>query len=128
MNTATIERAEPMQTEVREERMVQPSIDIMELDDRYLIVADVPGTDAEHLKIAVENGTLSIEAAPTLPDSPEGELIYGERGTVRFQRTFELSEDIDAEKIAASLKDGVLRLTLPKLAQRAARKIPVQSG
>ena len=112
----------------RDCRCFIPRSDIYELDDQMVIVADVPGVDEKSINVTLEKNILSIHALVD-PVIPEGySLCYGEYETGDFQRSFRLSDEIKSEKIRASVKDGVLRLYLPKAKEAIMRKISVKAG
>jgi len=92
-----------------------PAVDIKEEDDRFVIRADIPGVAPEDIDITMEQGMLTIKGERKHDSEEEKEgyhCIEREHGT--FMRRFTLPENVDAERIAASSKDGVVELTLPK--------------
>jgi HSP20 family protein len=104
-----------------------PSVDIFETDKELVLLADMPGVKAEDLSIDLRDDTLSL-AGDIQPYQNYGEteiLIEYEVG--KYFRQFSLSEIIDQAKIDAQLKDGVLRLTLPKVEKATPRRIAVQA-
>ncbi len=105
-----------------------PSVDIFENDSSLVLLADMPGVNAKALNIDLRDNTLTIEGevAPFEGANEKDILIEYEVG--KYYRQFSLSEVIDQEKIDAQLKDGVLRLTLPKVEKAAPRTIAVQAG
>lgn len=105
-----------------------PSVDIFENDNEIVLLADMPGVQANALDIDLRDNTLTLdgEVEPSEAASEEDVLIEYEVG--KYYRQFSLSEVIDQEKIDAQLKDGVLRLTLPKVEKAAPRTITVQAG
>ena len=112
----------------RDRKAFVPRADIYETADGMVVVADVPGVDENSIEITLEKGVLSI-VGYVEPAVPEGyELAYVEYDVGDFQRSFRLSDQIDQDKIAATVKDGVLRLHLPKIGPAQARKIAVTSG
>jgi HSP20 family protein len=118
---------EPTQTKERTrgpERFVPPPVDIYETPEGLVLLADLPGVSPNDLKIRLEENILSIQAKPH--HLIEREPIYREFELVNFFRQFELSEEVDQEKIAASLSHGVLRLYLPRAEKAKPREIPVQ--
>jgi HSP20 family molecular chaperone IbpA len=105
-----------------------PRADIYEVDDQIVIVADVPGADKDSIDVTLEKNVLTLDAYVN-PVHPEGySLSFAEYETGDYQRSFRLSDEIDREKIQANVKDGVLRLYLPKSAASRTRKISVKSG
>lgn len=110
----------------RDCRCFVPRSDIYELDDQLVIVMDVPGANENSIDIVVEKSVLTINANIE-PIEPEGYgLAYAEYEVGDFQRSFKLSNDIDREKIEAAVRDGVLRLYLPKSGEARTRKIDVK--
>jgi HSP20 family molecular chaperone IbpA len=89
------------------------------------VQADMPGVSKDRLNVRVESDTLSIEGEAKLP-VPEGmEALYADVRSARYQRSFSLSNELDREKIDASLIDGVLTLRIPKREELRPRKIEV---
>jgi HSP20 family protein len=112
----------------RECRCFIPRSDIYELEDQIVIVADVPGVDEKAIDITLESNILTLSALVD-PVIPEGyTLRYAEYEMGDYQRSFRLSNEIDSANIQASVKDGVLRLYLPKAEEALARKISVKAG
>ena len=100
-------------------------IDVSDKGDHFLLEADLPGVDKDQLKIEVDDNVLTIAAEVNETKSEEKDsYIYNERRVGRFQRSFTL-RDVKEDGIAADYKDGVLKLTLPKMAEEAksARRI-----
>ena len=107
-----------------QERYMQPPVDIYESDAGLVLLADLPGVSANDLKVRLEENILTIQA--TAKHSIDAEPIYREFELYSFFRQFELSEQVDQEKITASLNHGVLRLYLPQAERAKPREIPVQ--
>jgi len=105
-----------------------PEVDIFETEKDITLLADMPGTKAEDLYIDLRDNTLTLSAdiAPVENSSEEDIMIEYETG--RYYRQFTLSEVIDQGKIDAQLKDGVLKLLLPKVEKATPKKIAVKSG
>lgn len=104
-----------------------PRTNILESEQDYLIVADLPGVRNEDLDISLEDETLTIKAARNL-DAPEG---YTSRraelaGKVNYERTFNLGTGVDVEQIGATLEDGILTVTIPKSEKIVPRRIEVK--
>jgi len=112
----------------RECRCFVPRADIYEADEQIVIVADVPGAEKDSIDVTLEKNILTIDAYVNSV-SPEGySLSFAEYEVGDYQRSFRLSDEIDREKIQASVKDGVLRLYLPKSDAARMRKISVKTG
>jgi HSP20 family protein len=104
-----------------------PSVDIFETDKELVLLADMPGVKAKDLNIDLRDDTLTL-TGDVQPDQNPGEsTIFIEYEVGKYYRQFSLSEIIDQTKIDAQLKDGVLRLTLPKIEKATPRKIAVQA-
>ncbi len=104
-----------------------PNVDIFETDNEITLLADMPGVTPDHLTIDLRDNTLTLEGDIAPVDTGKEEQIYAEYATGRYYRQFTLSEVIDQNKIDAELKDGVLRLALPKVAKATPRKITVKT-
>lgn len=119
----------PEDTErTRECRCFVPRADIYEVDDQIVIVADVPGANEKSVEVTLEKNVLTINAYVDLPEMEGYSLVFAEYEVGDYQRSFKLSDEIDRDKIQATIKDGVLRLYLPKAAAAQARKINVKAG
>jgi HSP20 family protein len=109
-------------------RFFTPEVDIFETDRALTLLADMPGVTPEHLTLDLRDDTLTI-TGEVIPAKQTGEkLLLFEYDTGTYYRQFSLSEIIDKNKIDAQLKDGVLRLTLPKVEKAAPRKITVNAS
>jgi HSP20 family molecular chaperone IbpA len=105
-----------------------PRVDIFESGDVITVLADMPGVSAESVDIMLENRVLSINGYVE-PMQPEGHVLaHAEYRVGDFERSFTLSDEIDREGIEATVKDGVLRLVLPKITEARVRKIPIAAG
>lgn len=103
-----------------------PPVDIFETEREITLLADLPGVKAKDLSIDLHENVLSLSGEVASPEGPgESELIREYR-TGKYLREFTLSEIIDQAKIEAKLKDGVLRLSLPKVEEAKPRKIAVK--
>lgn len=120
-NHQAIEK-QPEDTRTRE-RYVTPAVDIYEMPDGLVVMADVPGVTSEHLDVRVDNNVLTIRAQADHPHPAEP--TYREYELVNYFRQFELSDKVDQGNISADLKHGVLTLTLPKAEDAKPRKIAV---
>ena len=111
----------------RERPVYAPRTDIYETEDAVVLVADMPGVDEKSIDVTLERSTLTITGT-TQDAAPEGyRLAYAEFERGDYQRSFALSAHADPNGIEASMKDGVLRVRVPK-AKPALKKIPVTSG
>jgi HSP20 family protein len=95
-----------------------PSVDVTEDDQKHELHADLPGVKLEDLDIQVDKNVLTIKGERKL--EKKGERVAG-----AFSRAFTLPKHVDVEKIGASLKDGVLTVTLPKRPEAQPRQIKI---
>jgi len=105
------------------ERYVAPPVDIFEEDSGLVVLADLPGVDPAGLDVQVDRGVLTIQARAA--HAAGGHPLHREFELRGFFRQFQLSEEIDAQRIAAELKHGVLTLRLPRVQRAAPRRIHV---
>jgi HSP20 family protein len=104
-----------------------PPMDVTETEDEVSVLVDLPGLNKEDIKVSVENNVLSIVGEKSKADDTEGKRYHrAERVTGSFKRTLRLPAVVDASKIAAAYKDGVLALTLPKSEVAKPRPIAIQ--
>jgi len=127
-NIATKEKqAVQGQEKTRAGRFFTPEVDIEELSDSLKLRADMPGVKQSDVEVTLNNGILTIVG--TVSTEPYQKLapLYTEYNVGNYFRQFELNEDIDAQRINASMKDGVLELTLPKSERARPRRIEVNA-
>lgn len=104
-----------------------PAVDIFENESSITVLADMPGVKPKDLKIDLRESVLTLSGHVTPPEMPERRNVLREYETGTFFRQFTLSEMIDQARIDAKLKDGVLRLELPKLERAKPRQITVKT-
>lgn len=105
-----------------------PRVDIYETDEAIFAVANIPGVDETSLEITLEKNILTIDGYVEPENSDKYNLAYAEYEVGDYHRSFKLSNEIDQSKIEATVKDGVLRLQLPKIGEAKTRKISVKSA
>lgn len=108
-------------------RTFVPRADIFETTEDIVVVADLPGAEEKDVDITVEKNILTIKAAVEHEAPPNHSLTYAEYPVGDYLRKFALPNEINREGISATLKNGVLRLVLPKSAAAQVRKIAVKS-
>ena len=107
-----------------------PKVDISETKDNFLITADLPGIDEKNVNITLDDGMLTIKGEKkTDTEDKQGEFYSRERSYGEFQRSFEVPETIDENKIDASFSNGVLKVKMPKTpeAKKEVKKILINS-
>lgn len=110
----------------KEGKLFLPAVDIYETNDSVVLVADMPGVGADDVDLTLESNVLTVTGRVETPHD-EPEAVYLEYETGDFQRSFTLSEDVDADGIEANMANGVLTLTLPKAAPTR-KRIEVKAG
>jgi HSP20 family protein len=107
-------------------RYFVPSTDIYETDDGLTLVMEVPGVDKKDVEVALESGTLRVEAKIDFSKYEGMEPLYAEYNVGHYARAFTLSDKIDQHAISAALENGVLTLTLKKAKEAQPRKIAIR--
>ena len=103
-----------------------PSVNIYDLDDEYLLTAELPGTTAEGLELSVANGTLTLRGRRSAEDGiSEDRYRRSERPQAEWERTIGLPERVVEEDMYAEMKHGILQLHLPKAPSSQPKQIPV---
>ena len=105
---------------------VSPLVDIYENEDEILLHADMPGVVKDNIKVNIDNGTLTLSAVRNL--EAKKSATWEEFGTVEYKRSFSVPQTIDVSKVDAELKEGVLRLHLPKSEAAKPRQIEIKAG
>lgn len=103
-----------------------PRTTLSDTGEALVLIAEVPGMDKEELNVKIQGNYLEISGTRK-SDAPEGYAIRrSERPAASFSRSFTLPHEIDATKVTATLKDGLLQLTLPKAESAKPRQITIQ--
>ena len=104
-----------------------PALNVWEDKDRWYVEAELPGMELEELEILVHENQFTIQGERKQPELPEATWHRCERGFGKFSRTFQFSEDVDADKVEARFQQGVLLIELPKREEVKPRRIEVKS-
>jgi HSP20 family molecular chaperone IbpA len=104
-----------------------PAIDVQENEAGIVLRADLPGVSKERLDIRVDGETLTIEGQASLGDVDGMQPLYAEVRDARYKRSFVLSRDLDTSRIDATMRNGVLTISVPKLEQAKPRRIAVRA-
>jgi HSP20 family protein len=103
-----------------------PKVDIYEEADHIVLKAELPGVDKKDIEIDVKNGVLTLKGERSVENEVKEENYYRkERSFGRFERCFKLEGDVDADKIAADYKDGILKVSIPKPEEIKPKQITV---
>jgi len=105
-----------------------PRVDIVQEKERYLVQADLPGMKREEIDITVNGDTLTITGERKSERKTQEDNFYrSERHYGRFSRSLILPSSVDADRIEAAYKDGVLQLAIPKSEQAGPKQIKIES-
>lgn len=103
------------------------SIDLAETDGEFVVTADLPGFDSDDVDIRVTDHTLQVEAErEEATKEHEAEYLRRERRHESVRRSIRLPDDVDRDAVTATMKHGVLTVTLPRLAAEDARSIDIE--
>lgn len=96
-----------------------PKVNVYEYEDKVGVIAEIPGLDKKHIDIEVEDGILTISGDKHgLPEDNSAKVIRRELKTSSFKRSFTLGEELDGDSIDANFKDGILSISIPKIAPK----------
>jgi HSP20 family molecular chaperone IbpA len=110
----------------REERFRAPHVDIYETEDALILLADMPGVTEKGLDVSIEEDVLAL-VGRVEPQPGDARTLYAEYETLPFRRIFTLSQEIRRDGIEGNIRNGVLRLTLPKAEEARVRKVPIKT-
>jgi HSP20 family molecular chaperone IbpA len=130
MSSALIERTEQnnmVQADSNRARVLVPRADIYESGETIVILADMPGVTEETVDVTLERNILSIYGKTSRSGMDGFKLLHSDYEQGDFRRVFSLSNEIDREGIVATVKNGVLKLVLPKSKKAVPRKIEVSA-
>lgn len=109
------------------ERTFTPSFEVKETKDAYVFYADLPGVKEEDLDISLSGNRLTVSGKREREERKEDESYYAyERAYGSFTRSFTLPDDTDVEHVTAELKNGELRITIPKKPEMQPKRIQVK--
>ncbi len=107
---------------------VQPLVDVIEDASGLTLLVDMPGVAKDAIELKLEGNTLSISGDMAVSPVDGMQAIYAELPMGRYRRAFTLSRELAAPRVAATGKDGVLRLRIPKTQQAQPRRIEVRNA
>jgi HSP20 family protein len=126
-NRAAKDRSEGRAEATRGGVFFTPRVDIVETDAELTLFAEIPGVRPEDVDLRYEKGELVLHGR-VKPSAPRGPLLLQEYEEGDFYRAFTISESIDAGRISAECKNGVLTVHLPKVESTRPRQIAVRSA
>ena len=104
-----------------------PSVDVIEKDNEIIVNAELPGVDKKDLEISVTNNTVTIKGSTSHEEKEEkGDYYRCEISRGSYSRTLSLPAEVDEEKTKAKFKNGILKLTLPKLKKSKRHNVKVE--
>ena len=94
-----------------------PKVNVYEYEDKVGVIAEIPGLDKKHIDIEVEDNVLTISGDKHgIPEDKSAKVIRRELKTSSFKRSFTLGEELDGDSVSANFKDGILSISIPKIA------------
>lgn len=102
--------------------------DIYETKDGLVLLMEMPGVAADSVNITLDKRVLTITGQKQIHDLDDFTLSHAEFHVGEYERSFTISEMVDSERISATMKNGMLEVTLPKTQLAEARRIPVQTA
>jgi HSP20 family protein len=113
MNSSSLQKQADKLEQTRQGNVLAPPVDILESEHELVIVADMPGVEPDKIKLDVQAPDFKLEA---------------ETGETTYVRSFHVEERIDAERVSADYKNGVLTVRLPKSSAAKPRRVEVRAG
>jgi HSP20 family molecular chaperone IbpA len=113
---------------IRNVKTFVPRVDIYENKDALFLIADMPGVDEKSVDIELEKNLLTITGRVENGRIADATMMYAEYEIGDYERVFTLSDEIDRDKIVATVKNGVLRLELPKMEKVKPKKITISAA
>jgi len=104
-----------------------PTVDVSESKDNFIIKAELPGMDASDVNVSVSGNVLTIKGEKKKEEEEKDEHHYrAERYYGSFQRSFQLSASVQADKVEAAFEKGVLKVTLPKVEEAKKKEVEIK--
>jgi HSP20 family protein len=104
-----------------------PAIDVAEHENEFVLLAEMPGVKKEDLKLTVENNALTLSGVRKPHEIPQdARVLLNEVRVSEFSRSFEFPSDVEVDKIAAEIQNGLLRVVLPKAERARVKRIEIQ--
>lgn len=125
MNLMKKDAADPMVESKRGNEYRIPPADILETDNDYQILFDIPGVEKEDINLKVEKGILTLTAECTKRLDEGFECLRSEMTLSGYRRSFELGDGVNSEAISADYRNGTLKLTIPKREEQKTRQIKI---
>jgi HSP20 family protein len=124
---AQVQRQGQLEQKQEPSLVLAPPADIFENGDGIGIVIDMPGVTKDRLTVKSDRNELVIEGEASIDMPSAMQSAYAEVRSARYRRTFVLTNELDADSVEASMKDGVLSIRIPKRAELKPRQIEIQT-
>lgn len=121
-------KAQPANDNAQEARALVPRVDVFEDEAGITLLADLPGVPKDKLELRIDGDRLLIEGTVATAMPPQLQSVHAEVRVPRYRRTFTLSRELDAGRIDANMKDGVLTLRIPRQEHAKPRRIEIHAG
>ncbi|MCK9229872.1 MAG: Hsp20/alpha crystallin family protein [Syntrophales bacterium] len=122
------EQARLEREDIRNRPVYVPRVDIFETMESITLLADMPGVDEQSVDIIIEKDVLTINGTVEPESHTDFRLVHADYGTGDYRRSFTVTDEIDHNRIEAVVKNGVLKLVLPKAERAKPKKITVKTA
>ena len=123
-----VQNQEKGHEQTRPGRYFQPDVDIFESDEGLRLWADMPGVDEKDVEVTLKDGILTVEGMVSTDMYRNLVPVYTEYNVGNYHRQFVVNQEIDAGRIEARIRNGVLEVSLPKAEAARPRRIEVKAG
>ncbi|HEY7536266.1 MAG TPA: Hsp20/alpha crystallin family protein [Thermodesulfobacteriota bacterium] len=117
----------PSLRKLKELEGISPSVDMFDKKDEIVVKAEIPGIEKEDINISISDNTLTIKGETKKEEEvKEEDYYYAERSYGSFARTLSLPAKVNADKVKASFKNGILEVHLPKAEESKPKEVKVE--
>ena len=128
-NVAAPEQIEVQNTSEQEVEEGQLTLDVYQTADDVIVLSTIAGVKSPDLEVTLNNDLLTIRGSRTNPsDAKQEDYFYSENYWGKFSRSVIIPVDVDGDKVRAELKDGILKVVLPKATRAKTKRIKISSG
>jgi HSP20 family protein len=125
--TKRADAARSVQTDARQQQeILTPSADIVETPESFVLMLDMPGVAKDSLSVSMDQNLLKVKGTVEAQPATGGELLFREMRATGYDRTFNIGEGVDRNRIDAAYEHGVLTVTLPKREEMKPREITIR--
>ena len=116
-----------LHSDTKSENCWSPSVDVKEKEKEFVLEFELPGVSKENVKLSVDNGVLTVSGEKRFEEKEEKDnYYYTERCFGKFERSFNLPDNVESDKVKANFKDGVLNVSLPKVKKPEPKMIEIK--